>query len=173
MTAMPFTLGPQQFAWFQVQFTPQGPRIAPEHAEHSRLTLIEFLAGLRSRYGVPAQATVIAGFSQGGILSASVALSSPDSVAGFGLLSGRILPELEPAIAPRDQLVRLQAFIGHGSFDSKLPVDWAHRADAWLAELGVPRTLRLYPIDHTVSAAMQADFVAWIEKVVPTTTAPG
>ncbi|MFO1264581.1 MAG: phospholipase [Rhodoferax sp.] len=167
----PLAIGPQQFAWFQVQFTPQGPRIAPEQAEHSRRALIELLAGLRSRYGVGAQSTVIAGFSQGGILSASVGLSAPDSVAGFAVLSGRILPELEPAIAPRAQLARLQAFVGHGQFDSKLPVDWAHRADTWLCDLGVPHTVQLYPIDHTVSSAMQADFVAWVHAVLPVTPA--
>ena len=101
----PLPMGAQQFAWFRVAFTASGPRIVPEEAERSRTTLI-------------------AGFSQGGILSASVALSAPESVVGFAVLSG------------------LKAFSGHGTQDSKLPVDWAHRSDActlWTMESVPPR----------------------------------
>ena len=157
----PLTLGPQQFAWFQVSFTAAGPRIVPEQAEHSRQALIRLLAELQRAHGVAANQTVVAGFSQGGIMSAGVALTSPESVAGFGLLSGRILPEIAPLVASRERLATLQGFVGHGEHDSKLPVDWAQRAHAWLDELGVRHSLHLYPIDHTISAPMQADFLRW------------
>ncbi|MCO5978224.1 alpha/beta hydrolase [Ideonella oryzae] len=157
----PLALGPQQFAWFQVAFTAHGPRIVPEQAEQSRLALIALIAELQRAHGVTPAHTVVAGFSQGGIMSASVALSAPAAVAGFGLLSGRILPELEPHLAPLAALAGLQGFVGHGTCDSKLPVDWAHRAHQGLDALGVPHVLRLYPIDHGISAEMQADFLAW------------
>lgn len=157
----PLALGPQQFAWFQVAFTAEGPRIVPEQAEHSRQALLQLLARLQTEHGVAPAQTVIAGFSQGGIMSASVALTGPESVAGFGLLSGRILPEIEPRLADGERLARLQGFVGHGEYDSKLPVDWAHKAHAWLQALGVPHTLRLYPIDHGISADMHQDFLQW------------
>lgn len=157
----PLALGPQQFAWFQVAFTAHGPRIVPEQAEHSRQALIRLLAQLQRQHGIAADQTVVAGFSQGGIMSASVALTSPESLAGFGVLSGRILPEIAPLVADRARLARLQGFIGHGEHDSKLPLDWAHRAQAWLDELGVAHTLRVYPIDHSISAPMHADFLHW------------
>jgi len=157
----PLALGPQQFAWFQVAFTPSGPRIVPEQAERSRQALIQLLAELQNQHGVPPGQTVLAGFSQGGIMSAGVALTSPESVAGFGLLSGRILPEIEPLVASQERLARLQGFVAHGEHDSKLPVDWAHRAHDWLNRLGVSHSLKLYPIDHTISAQMHADFLRW------------
>jgi len=157
----PLQLGPQQFAWFQVAFTANGPRIEPKQAEHSRQALVQFLAALQTQHGIAATQTVIAGFSQGGIMSASVALTSPESVAGFALLSGRILPEIEPLLASQARLSTLQGFVGHGEHDSKLPVDWAHRAHAWLDTLNVTHTLNLYPIDHSISAPMHADFLQW------------
>lgn len=157
----PLALGPQQFAWFQVAFTPSGPRIDPGQAEHSRQALIRLLASLQTAHGVPATHTVIAGFSQGGIMSASVALTAPEAVAGFGLLSGRLLPEIEPLLASPQRLARLQGFVGHGEHDSKLPVEWAHRAHDWLGRLGVRHAFQLYPIDHSISAPMQADFMRW------------
>jgi len=98
-------------------------------------------------------------------MSAGVALTSPESVAGFGLLSGRILPEIEPLVASKQRLARLQGFVGHGEHDSKLPVDWAHRAHDWLDRLEVRHSLNLYPIDHGISAQMHADFLRWLASL--------
>ena len=160
----PLQLGAQQFAWFQVRFTPNGPQIEPQEAEHGRKLLIALVQQLQGQHGIVAAQTTIAGFSQGGIMSASVALSAPQSLAGFGLLSGRMLPELAPHIANREQIEKLRAFIGHGNHDNVLPVQWAHRSDAWLTELGVPHGLHLYPADHSIHPQMQADFVAWLAQ---------
>jgi phospholipase/carboxylesterase len=162
----PLTLGPGQFAWFRVAFSPTGPRIDAAEADSSRLALVQFIGQLQQAHGIAPQHTVVAGFSQGGIMSAGVGLTAPATVAGFGILSGRILPELEPHLAPAAQLTQVQAFVGHGEFDSKLPVAWAERSDLLLAALGVATHSRRYPIDHGISAAMQADFLAWLQPVL-------
>ncbi len=154
----PITLGAGQYGWFRVNFTSAGPVIVETEAEQSRQTLLRFVEQLQSVYHIAPRKTVIAGFSQGGILSASVALSAPDLTAGFAVLSGRILPELEPHIADKARLENLRAFIGHGDYDNKLPVIWAQRADQLLSDLGVVHLTRLYPIDHGISTTMQADF---------------
>lgn len=155
-------LGPEQFGWFRVAFTTEGPKIAAGEAEDSRHALIRFLDRMQALYGIEARRTILAGFSQGGILSASVALSAPERLGGFAILSGRILPELEPRIAGREWLAHLRAFISHGEQDSTLPVAWAQRADRRLADLGVPHVTRLYPAGHTLNPEMQADVLAWI-----------
>ncbi|HJV25631.1 MAG TPA: phospholipase [Aromatoleum sp.] len=157
----PLQFGPQQFAWFQVGFTSEGPRIVPEQAEQSRLVLIEFLTRMQQEFAIAPAHTAIAGFSQGGIMSAGVALTSPESVAGFGLLSGRILPEIDPRVASRERLTTLEAFVAHGEEDTTLPVDWARRAHRQLDALGVKHSLHLYPTGHGISAAMHEDFLRW------------
>jgi phospholipase/carboxylesterase len=157
----PRSIGEGMYGWFRVGFTSNGPQIVPEEAEDSRLQLIEFIGQLQQHYDVAPSHTVVSGFSQGGILSASVALSAPQAVAGFGLLCGRILPELEPALASRDALATLDALIIHGRADDKLPVAWAERADAWLQRLGVPHRLQLHAAGHEFNPAMQADFLDW------------
>jgi phospholipase/carboxylesterase len=149
----PLTLGPGQYGWFRVSFTASGPVIEEAQADSSRQLVTRFVAQLQATLGVAPAKTLIAGFSQGGIISASVALSAPERVAGFGILSGRILPEL-------------RAFVGHGLQDDKLPVTWAQRSDQWLSELGVAHETRLHPGGHAVSAAMQADFAAWVRKLL-------
>lgn len=161
----PLQLGPQQYAWFRVTFTADGPSIVAEEAEQSRVALIQFVQQVQARYGMEPMDTVIAGFSQGGILSASVALSAPELVRGVGLLSGRILPELKPHIANPAQLAHLRAFIGHGEQDTTLPVSWAQRSVQWLSELGVAHLTRLYPVGHRTSPAMRADFLNWLDGI--------
>lgn len=161
----PLTLGPGQFAWFPVSFGPQGPHPDLAAAEDGRQRLALFVAEMQAAHGVAPNATVVAGFSQGGIISASVALTQPEMVVGFAVLAGRILPEIEPRLANRERLARVQGFIGHGRDDSKLPVDWAHRADAWLTDLGVPHETHLYAGDHGIPQAMQDDFFDWFQRV--------
>jgi len=160
----PLTLGPGQHAWFQVQFSSEGPRINAAQAESSRLQLIDFVRQLQAEYQIAPAHTLIAGFSQGGIMSASVALTAPDVVGAFAILSGRILPELAPHLADKAQLARLQAFVAHGEYDRTLPVDWAHRSDQLLTELGVPHQQRLYPMDHSIGPATQQDFLQWAQQ---------
>lgn len=161
----PLTLGPGQFAWFRVAFDVNGPSINAEEAERGRLALIHFVQRVQLKYGVTPANTVMAGFSQGGIMSASVALSKPEFVAGFGLLSGRILPELDASLASGQQLASLQAFVSHGEQDPVLPVAWAHRSDALLTQLGVPHEFHLYPTDHSISDGMRADFLTWLASL--------
>ncbi len=155
-------LAPGRHAWFRVAFSADGPRIEASEAEMSRQVLTGFVAGLQSAHRIATRRTVIAGFSQGGIMSASVALSSPESVGAFGILAGRILPELEPHLAPPERLRSLRAFVGHGRDDTTLPVAWAERSAAWLSRLGVAHELRLYAAGHVVSAEMRADFRRWL-----------
>ena len=160
----PITLGPEAFGWFRVAFTGNGPQIMEAEADASRCTLIDFIGQLQQAHGIDAAHTVVAGFSQGGILSASVALTAPERVAAFAVLAGRILPELEPQLADAQRLAALRGYIAHGTHDDKLPVSWAQRASDWLDRLGVDHLTKLYPGGHELGPAMRADFLAWLAR---------
>lgn len=162
----PLELGTDQYAWFRVAFLASGPRIVASEAEDSRQMLVRFVEQLQAAHGIAPERTTIAGFSQGGILSASVGLTAPERVRGFAVLSGRILPELESRLAPRERLTRVHALVAHGRDDEKLPVAWAERADGWLQELGVPHALCLYPGGHGIGEAMARDFLDWTDALV-------
>jgi len=162
----PLTYSPGCHAWFDVQFGPFGPVIDAGQAEAGRAQLAALVHSLQGELGLGRDRTVVAGFSQGGIMSASVGLSRPDLMAGFGLLSGRILPELEPHIAPPEALRGLRAFVGHGLHDPTLPAGWADRSDAWLRRLEVPCESRRYDAGHELAEAMVADFNHWLLEVL-------
>ncbi|RKU04383.1 phospholipase [Burkholderia sp. Nafp2/4-1b] len=161
----PLTFGPNQHAWFPVRFGANGPEIDAARADASRVQLITLLHALSAQdtaNNTPALPTVIAGFSQGGIMSASVGLTSPADVTAFAVLCGRILPEIDPLIASHDALSALHALVIHGRFDDKLPVAWADTADAKLTSLGVAHDTRLYDAGHELTAEMARDFSRWV-----------
>jgi phospholipase/carboxylesterase len=158
----PLELGPMQFGWFQVQFTPAGPAINPVQADASRLKLLTLIARLPQLHDIDPARVWIAGFSQGGIMSASVGLTAPAQVAGFGIFSGRILPEVLPLVQPGPALQKVRAFVSHGVQDEKLGIHFGRNASQVLASFQVPLDYREYQAGHTLNAAMVADFQQWL-----------
>ncbi|MBC3239360.1 phospholipase [Pseudomonas lurida] len=156
----PLQVGPQGFAWYQVNFTSNGPSFNQEQAEASRLLLQRFIEAL------PALPTVIAGFSQGGIMSASLGVTEPELVAGFAILSGRMLREIAPRIASAERLKSVTAFIAHGHQDAVLPIDWASEADAWLDRIGVKHETHFYNMAHEIIGEELADFSQWLSHTL-------
>jgi phospholipase/carboxylesterase len=163
-----FTLSVGQYAWFQVRFGPNGPMINEGQADDSRMRLLQLVQTFQKNDEIAPLATLMAGFSQGGILSASVALSAPEHVTGFAILSGRILPELAPHIASRESLKQAAGFIAHGEYDDKLPIGFANHAGTWLTELGVQHEKHIYPIGHSLSAEVVRDFSHWLSHQIET-----
>lgn len=59
----PLPLSADQFAWFRVALTAEGPSIVEAEAEDSRRRLIHFVEQVQLAYGIQPENTVIAGFS--------------------------------------------------------------------------------------------------------------
>ncbi len=158
----PNTLGPGSYAWFEADFTPQGPVINPEQAEASRITLITFLKEAVTAYGADPEQVYLMGFSQGAIMSASVALTHPELVAGVVLMSGRILPEIQPLIASHEELTGLPFLVVHGTADMVLPVSHGRASRQLLSSLPVELTYHEYPMGHEVGQESLYDVTIWL-----------
>jgi len=158
----PNTLGPGSYAWFDVDFTPQGPVIDPAQAEASREALIDFIGEAITAYGVNPNQVYMMGFSQGAIMSASIALTRPDLVAGVALMSGRILPEIQSLMAAPEKLEGLPILVVHGVADTVLPINHGRASRQLLASLPVELTYHEYPIGHEVSQESLADVSSWL-----------
>src|SRR5437667_6161917 len=158
----PNTLGPGSYAWFEADFTPQGPVINPEQAEASRITLITFLQEAVTSYGADPEQVYLMGFSQGAIMSASVALTHPELVAAVVLMSGRILPEIQPLIASHEELNGLPFLVVHGTADMVLPVSHGRASRQLLSSLPVELTYHEYPMGHEVGQESLYDVTTWL-----------
>jgi len=160
----PLERGPGGYAWFEVTFTPGGPTINPAQAEASRQALIRFIDEAVAAYGADPARVYLMGFSQGAIMSASVALSAPELVAGAILMSGRILPEIRPALAEPARLAGLPILLVHGTADAVLPIQHGRASRALLESLPVDLDYREYPQGHEVSQRSLADIAAWLRQ---------
>lgn len=158
----PLTLGHDSYGWFHVEFTPTGPVINPTEAESSRQQLLHFLSELVEAYQVDPQRIYLCGFSQGAIMSFSVALTQPRRVAGIVAMSGRILPEVLPLLAPPEALANLPVMVVHGLYDNVLPIQHGRASQQRLSELPVNLTYREYPMGHHVAVESLADIRQWL-----------
>lgn len=158
----PNTLGPGSYAWFEADFTPRGPVINPEQAETSRKTLITFLYEATTAYNADPKRIYLMGFSQGAIMSASVALTQPELVAGAVLMSGRILPEVRSLISSNEDLAGLPFLVVHGTADMILPISHGRASREFLSSLPVDLTYHEYLMGHEVSQESLADVTAWL-----------
>jgi phospholipase/carboxylesterase len=160
----PLTLQAGSYAWFQVDFSTGQPVIVSEEAEASRHQLVKFIDEVVAQYSADAQQVYLLGFSQGAIMSASVALTAPEKVAGIVMLSGRILPEIKPLIAENSRLKHLHVFLSHGVHDNKLPLFHAEASRALLSQLPVRLEYHTYDMGHTITAQSLSEANLWLQQ---------
>lgn len=158
----PYTLTHGSYAWFELGFTNTGMTIDARQAEVSRKLVSEFIAAAAPAYGADPRRVYLCGFSQGAILSASVALTQPERVAGAVLMSGRVPDELKPLIAPAPRLANKPIMVVHGVRDTVLPIANGRASRAILEKLPVALTYKEYPMAHEVSADSLHDVTTWL-----------
>lgn len=159
----PRTVSGGRHGWFRLEFEDDDQRIVVEEAQESRDKLGELVDQLQQRKAIAPSATVLAGFSQGGVMAADLALTSPRRLAGFAMLGGRILAESEALVTDPAGLAALRALLLHGRDDRMLAPRWAARADRLLDRLGVPHELRLFEAGHAPTPVMQAELLRWFD----------
>nr|WP_322624065.1 esterase [uncultured Flavobacterium sp.] len=162
----PITIAEGRYAWFHVDFTPDGPKIKFDEQENSRKLIAKFIKEMQGKYHFDEKRALLVGFSQGGIMNYSVALTNPGLVKGIAIMSSRLLPEIKPLVAPVDKLKGLNIHISHGTADNVLQVDYARSAKAYLEGLGLKPDYHEYPgAVHTITPAMFADLLTWINSL--------
>lgn len=160
----PLTLGSNSFAWFQVQFGSNGPIINKEQAEEARVSILQFLEDLKGKEQFDEKNVFLLGFSQGGIMSYSTALTQPEKIKGIAVMSGRLLPEVKPLVASKDRLKKLKIFISHGKQDPVLHYGFAEEAITYLKSLELQPDFYTYDEVHTINSQMLADVNLWLLK---------
>lgn len=160
----PNTLGPNSFAWFPVEIYPDRFVIDAEKAESSRKTIIQFISEATEYYGCDPQQVYLMGFSQGAIMSFSVMLTQPDILAGVVGMSGRILPEIEPLIAPEKKLKDFPVIVVHGEQDQVIPIKNGRASNELLSKLPVDLHYQEYAMGHEISSESLQDILKWLEK---------
>jgi phospholipase/carboxylesterase len=151
------------YSWFDIDWSTAPPTYDLAQAEESRAALAALLPELSRRHGTDPARTFLLGFSQGGAMALSVALTRPDLVRGVVVHSGRLIADLGARIAPAAALARLDALVLHGSEDPVLPVERGREIRDFLEPvLGERMTYAEHDAGHEITAASLDDVRWWV-----------
>jgi predicted esterase len=138
-------------AWYPERFIAPVRRNEPQLS--SALALLGGLLGHLGQAGIPAERTVLLGFSQGACLALEFAARSPQRYGGLVALSGALIEDGDQPRAYIGSLAGTPAFLGCSDVDFHIPLERVRRSTALLRGLGAEATERIYPgMGHTVNA---------------------
>ena len=136
--------------WYPNSFL--APIASNEPALSSALAVIASLLEQASRAGIPAERTVIVGFSQGACLSLEFVARHARRYGGMIALSGGLIG---PDGTPRDypgSLAGTPVFLGCSDIDPHIPKERVLHSAEVLQALGGQVTTKLYPrMGHTIN----------------------
>lgn len=122
-----------------------------------------FIDYASEEYPIDVKHMYLLGFSQGAVMSMTLALTLGHKIKGIVALSGYI-PQFaleEYDIKPVDGL---SVFISHGEKDPVLPYQWGMAAQKYFNEMNASVSFYSYQEGHTVSLKNQEDFKLWLMK---------
>lgn len=160
----PIVLGPQSYSWFQVNFTSQGPVHDPVGAEKSRLMLKEFIEEIKKNPALDSNQIFLLGFSQGGIMNLSLALTEPGHVKGLIVIGSRTLQEISAQARKKSYNNTPKVLLLHGLHDNRLPIFHAEASEEVLKSAGFDYQFKKYQAGHEISPEMMRDIQGWLES---------
>ena len=161
----PYDLQYGSYAWYTINFDADQNKFSDhEQAIISRDLVVKFIQELKLKFPIDDSKITLIGFSQGSILSYSIALSYPTIVHKVGALSGYINLDINIQNYQNNDFSSLKIFTSHGTVDQVIPVEWARKTDPILKNLAINSTYKEYPIGHGVSPQNFFDLKDWLYK---------
>ena len=159
----PLALPPGGAHWYVVREIGY-PDSATFHAAYARAGA--WLDALAAETGIPAERTVIGGFSQGAVMSYALALgrgrSSPAAVVA---LSG-FVPTVEGFELDLGSRRLPPVAIGHGAYDPVIGVECGRRARALLEQAGASVLYQEAPLPHAIDPRFARGLAPWIADAI-------
>jgi phospholipase/carboxylesterase len=134
-----------------------------ESFDEAARKLQDFIQYATAKYPIDTERRYLLGFSQGAIMSMTLALMMGSELKGIVALNGYI-PDFVKTEYPLQTIEDVSVFISHGEYDSVFPVRIGHETAAYLQERTSKLTFRTYPMDHGVSEDNQTDFINWLSQ---------
>lgn len=128
--------------------------------------LIEDLIARENARGIPSGRIVLAGFSQGGVMTLQVGLRQPKRLAGLMALSAYVPMSRVVEVERNAANNTLPIFMGHGISDNVVPLALGKMSRDSLIKLGYEVEWHQYTMPHSVCAEELADIGAWLKRVL-------
>jgi phospholipase/carboxylesterase len=122
--------------------------------------LIEYAT---EKYPIDKDRRYLLGFSQGAILSMTLALTMGDRLKGIVALNGYV-PDFVKTEYPLRSIKDVSVFISHGEYDSVFPIRIGRETAAYFEGKTSNLTFKTYPTDHGVSEENRNDLIEWLKQ---------
>ena len=145
-------LAPQaaNFSWYPNRF--MAPRAANEPHLTTALKTVDALLAKIYQAGIPAEKTLLLGFSQGACLALEYAARNPQRYGGVLALSGGLIGAPGELEYPPGDLAGTPVFLGCSPADPHIPQTRVQESEQIMRALGAETTLRFYPqLGHAVN----------------------
>lgn len=161
----PIKMQPYGNAWYNIFFDDsQGKFSDDEQAIESRELVLKCIDEIVAEYQVDKNNITLLGFSQGTILSFSVALSYPEKVKNVIGLSGYVNQDILKSGYENNDFSKLKVYTSHGSVDQVIPVQWARKTKPFLESLNIACEYSEFPVGHGVAPQNFQEFKEWLAK---------
>ena len=150
-------------AWYDIKSMDLHDRADMQGVMASELS-VQALIDEQIAAGIPSERIVLAGFSQGGVMSLFTGLRYPQKLAGIMALScclptGDVLPS-QLTVANADTPILQQ----HGEQDDVVPLSAGLLAKEALIAGGYPVQWQTYPMPHSVIPVQLKAISAWLQQ---------
>jgi phospholipase/carboxylesterase len=149
-------------AWYDIVSLDANSRTVDEAGIIASRQAIRRLIARENQRGVPCSRVFVAGFSQGGAVAYTTALTHPETLAGVIALSTYIpvqkLLETEATAANR----AVPIFAAHGSEDDVVSPELGIRARDFLVRNGYGVQWHEYPMPHSVCLEEVQEIGSWL-----------
>ena len=159
----PMTLSPNAFAWYTIDFSTGAPVYNYNEADRSIQRLTQLIHTLQEEYEISQQNTVLLGFSQGAVMSYSVALQAPSLIGKVIGISGRILEETKNTLNSDQKEGNPKFLIIHGESDQILPSTYAQSALKTLRDARLEANIIRHTYGHMIPSKYKEQIQNFIE----------
>jgi len=133
--------------------------------------LQRFVAEVLATFPVAADRLFLLGFSQGAMMTGSLLMTQPDTVAGAVMLSG-YLPLEQGLPVNTERLAGKPVFVGHGTADQVLPIRHGRETRAYLQSARADLSYHEYAMAHQIGPRERQDVAVWLSEHLEMTVAP-
>ena len=159
----PQKLRKDSYAWYGIDLSKKPYKYNKEDQKNSEQLILDFIDLMIEKHDLNSKEIYLLGFSQGSIMSYTIALKHPEKVKGIMALGGRIPEEAISNLASKEELKKVQVFIGHGKKDPVISVEDARSANRKLTELGITTTYVERPnMGHSIDAVILNELINWL-----------
>ncbi|MDR1804910.1 MAG: dienelactone hydrolase family protein [Flavobacteriales bacterium] len=159
-----YSIGSDKYSWYDIDFYNKDRFINIYQAKTTIDKISSFIEEAIQKYQLNKKEVWLCGFSQGAILSYSIALKIPDKVKKVIALSGYLEKNILPKKMNDSSYTDLEFFISHGKYDTIIPVDLAKRGFNFLKDYKIlSLQYKEYDSGHFLNSLNYQDIINWIK----------